>query len=175
MNGLLLVLAVLATAVVLLWLIGAVLPRSHRATSRIRLAHPPEMVFAVVRNQAEVPAWWQEVKKVERLPAQVGRERWRQTLGNGFQMTLIVAEAEPPARLRTVIDSEPGAAFGGAWIYELTPSGEGTDVEVTEEGWVANAYFRVFALLMGHHKTLDSYLTALARRFGETAVPVHRP
>jgi uncharacterized protein YndB with AHSA1/START domain len=172
MTGLLLAPAFLAAAIAILWLIGALLPRSHHATSRIRLMHPPAMVFAVLRNQAEVPGWWPEVKRV---PDQVGQERWRQTLGNGFTMTLIVAESEPPLRLRTVIDAEPGAAFGGAWIYQLTPAGEGTEVEITEEGWIASAFFRVLARLMGPHRTLDSYLTALARRFGEPAKPVHRP
>jgi uncharacterized protein YndB with AHSA1/START domain len=175
MRSLVIALALVGVAVALLGLAGALLPRNHRATSLIRLAHSPAMVFAVVRNQAGVPSWWPEVKKVERQPDQVGQERWRQTLGNGYAMTIIVAESEPPTRMRTVIDAEPGAAFGGAWIFELTPVGNGTEVRITEEGWVANPFFRVFARLMGHHQTIDSYLTALAQRFGETGTPTHRP
>jgi hypothetical protein len=132
-------------------------------------------VWAVIRNQQEVASWWPEVKQVERLPDQVGQERWRQTLGHGLQMTLIVAESAPPARMRTVIDAAPGAPFGGAWIFELSPAGEGTEVKITEEGWVANSFFRVFARLMGHHRTIDGYLGSLARRFAESAEPTHLP
>lgn len=173
MKTLLLLAAALAAAVVVLRLIGSRLPSGHRASSRILLAHPRVMVWAIVRNQAELPAWWSEVKKMERLPDQVGQERWRQTLGNGFTMTLVIAESVAPKRLRTVIDAEPGAPFGGAWIYELAEAGEGTEVCITEEGWITNPLFRVVARLMGYHRTLDGYLGALARRFGETATPSH--
>ncbi|MEO8139544.1 MAG: SRPBCC domain-containing protein [Gemmatimonadota bacterium] len=173
MRGLLIAAASLAAAFLILRLIGSRISRSHCARSRILLAHPIAMVWAVVRNQQDVAIWWPEVKKVDRLPDQVGRERWRQTLGNNFSMTLVIAESVPPRRMRTVIDAEPGAAFGGTWTYELSPSGEGTEVKISEESWLANPFFRLFAKLMGHHRTIDSYLRALARRFGETAQPSH--
>jgi uncharacterized protein YndB with AHSA1/START domain len=170
-RNLLLSTALVGLVVLLLRLIGGRMPRSHHAKSRIVLAHPPAMVWAVIRNQQELPTWYQEVKKVERLPDQVGQERWRQTLGNNFSMMLLVAESVPQRRMRTVIDAEPGSAFGGTWIYELAPSGEGTEVTITEDGWIANPFFRVFARLMGHHRTIDGYLSALARRFAESSAP----
>ena len=175
MRNLLLAIALAGLMVLLLRLVGGRMGRNHHAASRIRLAHPPAMVWAVIRNQQEVATWWPEVRKVDRLPDQVGQERWRQTLGNNFTMTLRVAESVPQQRMRTVIDAEPGAAFGGTWICELWPSGEGTEVTITEDGWIANPFFRVFARLMGHHRTIDGYLTALARRFAETAEPTHLP
>ncbi len=173
MKSLLLGVALIGMVVLLVRLIGGRMPRNHHAVSRIVLAHPPAMVWAVIRNQQDVSTWWQEVKKVDRLPDQVGQERWRQTLGNNFTMTLLIAESVPQRRMRTVIDAEPGAAFGGTWIYELQPAGEGTGVTITEDGWIANPFFRVFGRLMGHHRTIDGYLTALARRFAESAVPTH--
>jgi uncharacterized protein YndB with AHSA1/START domain len=153
--------------------VGSLLPRTHRAASRIRLRHPPEMIWAVVRNLESVPGWWAEIRKSERLSDQVGQERYRQTLGNSVDMTLVVAESVPGRLLRTTIDAPPGAAFGGSWIYELKPAPEGTELRVTEEGWIGNPLFRVMARVMGYHRTLDSYLTALARRFGEPAIPEH--
>ncbi len=173
MKTLLLVGAVLATAVLLMRLIGGWLPRSHRASSRILLNQPRPLVWAIVRNQTDIANWWPEVRQVERLSDQVGQERWRQTLGNGVAMSLVIAEAEPPQRLRTVIDAEPGAPFGGGWLYELSVAGAGTELRVTEEGWIAHPILRGVARLMGHHRTLDSYLVALAHRLGETARPSH--
>jgi hypothetical protein len=38
---------------------------------------------------------------------------------------------------------------------------------------VSNPVFRVVSRVMGHHRTLDSYLVALARRFGTTAGAEH--
>jgi uncharacterized protein YndB with AHSA1/START domain len=184
MTALLIIVAALAAVFLGLRLIGSQMTRNHSAKSRILLAHPPAMVWATLRNQQEIPTWWPEVQRVERLPDRVGRERWvshempvgeatLKTLGNGITMTLIVAESTPPNRMRTVVDAEPGAAFGGSWIYELNPSGEGTEVRISEESWLANPILRVFASLMGYHRTIDGYLRALARRFGETAEPTH--
>jgi hypothetical protein len=70
MNVLLLAITVVTVVALLVWLIGVLLPRSHRATSRIRLTHPPAMVWATVRNQAGVASWWREVKQADRLPDQ---------------------------------------------------------------------------------------------------------
>ena len=158
---------------VLLTLVGLSMPRNHRASSRLRLTHPPELVWGIIRNLEAVPGWWPEVKRVERLADQVGQERVRQILGNNFAMTLVVAESVSAIRLRTVIDAPPGAAFGGAWIYELTPAGNGTEIRVTEEGWIANPFFRLAARAAGRHRTLDSYLRALSLRLGEMAQPEH--
>jgi uncharacterized protein YndB with AHSA1/START domain len=175
MTLLLCALAGLGLAVTVLVVAGSLLPRTHRATSRILLRHPPEMVWAVVRNLEGVPAWWVEVRKAERLPDQAGQERYRQTLGNNFSLSLVVTESVPRERLRTTIDAQPGAAFGGSWIYELKPAQDGAELRVTEEGWIGNPLFRVITRLMGYHRTLDSYLTALSRRFGESAIPEHLP
>jgi uncharacterized protein YndB with AHSA1/START domain len=172
-RSLLLGVTLIGLLTLLVRLIGGRMSKSHHAASRIVLAHPPDMVWAVIRNQQDVSDWWTEVKKVDRLPDIVGQERWRQTLGNNFAMTLVIAESIPQKRLRTVIDAEPGAAFGGTWIYEIAPSSVGTEVTITEDGWIANPFFRVFARIMGHHRTIDGYLSALSRRFAESAAPTH--
>ena len=173
MRGLLIVVASLAAAFLIVRLIGSRLSRNHRSASRILLSHPQAMVWAVIRNLQDLPTWWPELKKIERLSDQVGRERWKQTLGNNFTMMMIVVESAAPTRMRTMIDSEPGAAFGGTWLYELVPSGEGTEVRIIEEGWISDPFFRVFARIIGYHRTIDSYLRALAGRFGEIAEPSH--
>lgn len=174
MKILLLVLGSLVALIAILGFIGSRLSRSHRAASRIRLAQPPEAVWPVVRSLEAVAGWWPEVKRSERLDDQAGLKRYRHTLDN-FDMVLIVAEDQPPSLLRTTIDSPPGAPFGGAWIYELTPSGNGTVIQVTEEGWIDNPFFRVIAGTMGFHRTMDSYLKALGRHLGETVTPEHLP
>ena len=173
MTTLLYALLALALALGLLVTVGWRLPRTHTATSRIRLPHPPETVWAVVRNLEGVPAWWTAVRGSERLSDPVGQERYRQTLGHNFTMTLMVTESMPRERLRTTIDTAPGAAFGGSWIYELKPAPEGTELRLTEEGWISNPLFRVITRVMGYHRTLDGYLAALSRHFGESARPEH--
>jgi hypothetical protein len=62
--------------------------------------------------------------------------------------------------------------IGGTWTHELTPDGSGTRLTITERGWVGNPIFRfVSRFVMGQTATIDSYLHALGKRFGEEVKP----
>lgn len=164
----------LIALVLLTALVGLALPRNHRVTSRLRLPQPPDSVWAAIRDFGHVATWWPEVKEVERLEDVDGKERWRESLGGDLTLMLRIAEDSAPTRLRTVIE-DTGEPFGGEWIYQVTPDGSGSVVEVTEDGWVSNPIFRVVSRMMGHHRTIDGYLSALARRFGASSRPEHAP
>ena len=58
-------------------------------------------------------------------------------------------------------------------MYRVEAAPVGHTVCITEEGWISNPVFRAVASLMGFHGTLDSYLTALAGRFGVSYRPEH--
>lgn len=172
MKIVLIVLAVIVLLVIALLLVGAALPRNHRATSRIVLTRPPAEVWAVVRDLGALLGTWKELKSARRLPDQDGKEVWEQNAG-GFPMRLVIEEAAPPRRLVTRIDAPPDAAFGGEWIYELEPAGTGTRLTVREDGYVSNPLFRAMMYLMGTHRTVDGYLRALGRKLGEEVKPQH--
>ena len=173
MKWVLLAVGGLVALVALMALVGAFLPREHRATSSVTLHQPPDSVWKAVRDLGGVTAWWPEMKQAERLPDRDGREAWRQKTG-GFDMALVVTESQGPRRLVTEIDAPQGAAFGGTWTYELTPADGGTRVSVTEGGWIANPIFRFLSrFVFGYHGTLDGYLKHLGKRFGEEVTPVH--
>jgi hypothetical protein len=54
--------------------------------------------------------------------------------------------------------------FGGKWTYELTPSGTGTMLRITEDGEVYNPVFRfVSRFVMGHTATMDKYLADVGK------------
>ena len=165
----------LVGVIALVALVGAFLPRDHRATSTITLHQPPDSVWLAVRDLGGITAWWPEMKESVRLSDKDGHEAWRQKV-SGFDMPLVVLESSPPRRLVTQIDSPRGAAFGGTWTYELTPTpdGGGTRISVTEAGWIANPIFRFMSrFLFGYYGSLDGYLKALGKRFGETVTPAH--
>ena len=172
MRWVLIVTGSLIGLVLLVAAVGLALPRNHRATSRIRLPQPPDSVWAAIRDIGQVASWWPEVKRVERLEDTAGKERWRESLSGDMALVLRIAEESAPTRLRTVIE-DTGAPFGGEWIYRIAPEGAGSVLEVTEEGWVSNPVFRVVSRLVGYHRTMDSYLAALARRFGAASRPEH--
>jgi uncharacterized protein YndB with AHSA1/START domain len=157
---------VVAVLCLALFVLGSFLPREHRATSRAVLPVPPDSVWQVIRDLERVPSWWPEVTDATRLEERDGQERVQQSYQDDFSMTLVVKESARPSRLRTEIEPTPDADFGGGWIYELSPAGNGTEVRLTEDGWIANRVFRVVSWSTGYHRTLDDYLTALGRRFG---------
>lgn len=172
MKWIAIIVGILAGLVALAWIAGSLLPREHLAASRITLPQPPDSVWGVVRDLGALKGTWSDLAEARRSVDGTGREVWDEKV-SGFDMRLIVVEDTPPARLVTQIDSPPGAVFGGRWIYELTPTGTGTAVTVTEDGWVGNPLFRLMSRLGGQHRSIDGYLTALGNHFGEQVKPEH--
>lgn len=145
MKWVLIVFGTLAALSVLMALVGTVLPREHRVTSTIVLHQPLDSVWQILKD-----------------------------FRGDFDLPVIVVESTPPRRLVTQIDPKAKAAFGGTWTHELTPESGGTQVRITEAGWIGNPVFRFLArFFLGYYGSLDGYLKALAKRFGETVRPVH--
>ena len=175
MKWVLVVLGAVLGLVALMALIGALVPREHRATSTISLAQSPDSVWKVVRDLGGVTAWWPEIKESVRQPDRNGQEVWRQKM-SGFDVPLIVIEESAPRKLVTQIDTSAGGAFGGTWTYDVVPEsgGGGTRISVTEAGWIGTPIFRFLSrLVFGYYGSLDGYLKALGKRFGEAVQPAH--
>jgi uncharacterized protein YndB with AHSA1/START domain len=173
MKALVIVVAVIVALILLMALIGALVSRDHRATSTVTLRQPADTIWRVVRDLGGVPAWFAAMQQSTRLPDRDGHEVWRQKM-SGFDVPIIVIESIPQRRLVTQIDPAAGGAFGGTWTYELTPDASGTRVSVTEAGWIKNPLFRFLSrFVFGYYGSLDKYLAALGRRFGETVQPNH--
>ena len=166
------ILGTLVGLILLIAVIGAMLPREHRASSRIRLKAAPDSIWAVIRDYEHAASWWPEVKSVKRLADLDGHERWEETMKMG-PIAFVLTEERPPNFLRSAIDTSGGSPFGGDWLHQVEASAEGTTVTITEEGWVGNPVFRSISRVIGYHRTLDSYLSALALHFGERITPEH--
>lgn len=152
---------------------GMLMPKEHHATSTIELHQPPDSVWLVVRNFGANAEWWSDLQRVGRIEHPDGRERWNQQTKMG-PVPLVVVADEPPRRLVTEIDVASDATFGGTWTYEIEPTSDGTRVRITEDGFINNVVFRFMAnTVFSMHATMDSYLRALGRRFGEDVAPVH--
>lgn len=145
--------------------VGYSLPEKHVARGVAIIPAPPDSVWKTITDVQNYPSWRSDVKKVEVLRSPNGHVAWREGSG-GDVIPMEMVESTPPSRLvvRIASDSLP---FGGAWTYELAPSGTGTRVQITENGIVYNPLFRfVSRYLMGHTKTIDDYLLALGKRYG---------
>lgn len=158
--------------VALAGIVGLLLPREHRASSVITIDVPADSVWVVMRDLGALPSWWGEVTTMTRDSAVAG-EVWQQGSDWGTARVTVLAE-EHGARLVTGLDAGEGAPYGGRWTHALEPrGGDSVAVWVIEDGWVSNPFYLVMMHLGGTHRTIDGYLTALARRLGSEAEPLH--
>ena len=139
----------LAVVVAGIAIVGAMLPRTHKASRTLRVKRSPADVWPVLIR----------VTRASSTPVDV-------------------IETVPPHRLVTRV-TEAEKNFGGTWTVAITAipapstgSGQaGSDVTITEDGWVANPIFRfVSRLVIGHHATMDGVLRQVASGLNEEAV-----
>ena len=162
-GGLLLLVGIVA-------LIGSRLPKSHVASRSIHLRKSPHEVYAVVRDFGSAPQWRSDVKQME-VEALPGRPVYFREVGKNGTVNYELVEDVPAQRMVTKIrDTDLG--YSGQWTYFFAPENGGTRVTIQEDGEVSNVIFRFMSrYVFGQTATIDSYLTSLAKRFGEEAVP----
>ena len=151
-------------------LIGSQLPKAHVVSRSILLHRSPSEVYAVVRDFASAPRWRADVKQIDIETSQGGPVYFRE-VGKHSATNYELVEDIPAQRMATRIrDTDLG--YSGQWTYMFTPENGGTRVTIREDGEVSNVLFRFMSQYMfGHTATIDSYLTSLAKHFGENATP----
>ena len=147
-------------------LIGSMLPKAHVASRSILLHRTPQDVYAVVRDFSSAPSWRADVKRIEVETPVYFREE-----GKHGTVNYELVEDVPAQRMVTRIrDTDLG--YSGQWTYSFTPENGGTRVTIREDGEVSNVLFRFMSrYIFGQTSTIDSYLTSLAKHFGEEAAP----
>ncbi len=142
--------------------VGYALPKSHVVSRHIVLHQPPDQVYALISG----PSTWRiGVKKYEPAPGGGGRV-WTETDDYDNAVTYERMVNDPPRHLVTRISSQ--LAYGGVWTYELTPTADGTDLRITENGEVFNPIFRFLSrFVFGNSATIEKYLAETAQHFGE--------
>lgn len=162
----------LVIVVCLAFAIGLTMPREHTVTSRINLTASPDSVWSVLRAFGDYPSWDKDFKSSVRGKGPTGREAWVQDAG-GMTMTVEIKESRAPSRLVTAVVTDEKSQWGGEWTYEIKSTGAGTEITITEEGWIKSPPLRVLMKLMGTHRTADGVLKNLGARFGEMSTPTH--
>lgn len=168
MKWVLIVLGVIIGLVAIVAVVGAFLPESHVASRTVKFNQPPEQVWEAIAGFASAPEW-RDFKSMEQLPDRHGNQVWRETSDFG-PVTYEVTEFDPPWKMVTVIADE-NLPFGGSWTYEVFSDGEGSTLTITENGEIYNLFFRFMArFLFGYTATIEGYLKALGKKFGEEVV-----
>jgi uncharacterized protein YndB with AHSA1/START domain len=164
------ILIALAAIVAVITMIGAVLPRVHVESRTAAFRAAPDSLWATLSDLEHYPGWAPAVTTATRLPDRNGHPVWEHSGPEG-KMPLAVTAFEPPHRLVLEIVATD-LPYSGNWTWEVTPSGSGALVTVTERGVVDNPIFRFLSrFVFGQTATMDGYLKALGRRHGETVTP----
>jgi hypothetical protein len=164
------ILVVLAAATLAGYLVGARLPREHRASRSALLRRSPAEVYRVISDVTRYPAWRKDVRAVTPLADQ----RYREDGGFGPIVYRLEAD-EPPSRRVTRID-DATQPFGGTWTFELAPEANGTRLTITEDGFVDPPLFRFLSrFVFGQTKTIDTYLRELEAEFERGAAAGQNP
>ena len=171
MKWVLIVVAALVGLVVAVAIVGALLPKTHEASRAAKFRQPPEAIWQAITSYKDFPSWRPGVKTVDRLPDREGRPAWREVDDHGQVLPIEVVEWLPPQRLVTRI-AGPKLAFGGRWAFEVEPVHGGSELRITEKGEIYNPIFRFMArFFFGYSATMETYLKALGRKFGEDVIP----
>ena len=167
------VVGVIALVVVLVGvvaLIGSRLPKSHVASRSILLHRSPQDVYAVVRNFESAPSWRADVKRIDVDVRAGGPVHFREEGKHGTVNYALVEDVPATRMVTKILDTDLG--YSGQWTYMFTPENGGTRVTIREDGEVSNVIFRFMSrYVFGQTSTIDSYLTSLARHFGEDVKP----
>lgn len=168
MFWILIAVASLGALVMIIALVGMALPEAHVASGALILPQSPQSIWQAISDFAGQTKWRADLKRVERLPDLNGHEVWLEEFQRGMRIPLETIESDPNWRLvrRIADDNLP---FGGVWEYNITPTNEGwCQLTITERGRVRNPIFRFMSrFVFGHTATIESYLSSLAKSFGE--------
>jgi uncharacterized protein YndB with AHSA1/START domain len=174
MRIVLIVLGVMIALVVIVVGVGYTLPVKHKAARQARYNQSPSAIFAAITDVERFPSWRESVKSVEVLPDSAGKKRFREKGSDGAILYEVVNAAANRQLVTRIAD--PSLPFGGTWTYDIVPDGASSILSITEDGEVYNPVFRfVSRFVMGHTRTIDRFLTDLAKKFGESSRFVIQP
>jgi len=166
----LIIIAIMFAVVLAVLLIGALLPKNHVASRQIVIHRSLAEVYQSVRNFEAAPSWRSDLERVEVIPTDDNHIRFREH-GKHGAVTYDLVEDRPNEKIVTcIVDKDLG--YSGTWTYVFTDEPDGTRVEITERGEVSNILFRFMSrFVFGHSSTIEQYLAALGRKFGEETSP----
>lgn len=134
----------------------------------IQIDAPPDVVFDVVSRPEHLKEWWPDDARYELLEGAAGEIVFGDVDAGGMAVGFTVLEVQPPRTFTfrwTQPSGEPAVAGNSLLVtFELTPSGRGTLLRMTESGF-REMDWEVAVLEQQYHEHVtgwDSYLPRIA-------------
>ena len=170
MKLFLIIVALVFALIIAMLVIGAVLPKNHVASRQIILQRSPDEVYQTVRDFGAAPTWRTDLERIEMIATTDNQVRFREH-GEQGAITYDLIEDRPGEKVVTRI-ADLDLGYSGTWTYSFTKEAAGARVQITEAGEVSNILFRFLSrFVFGHTSTIEKYLAALGKKFGEEVSP----
>lgn len=170
MKLFLIIVAIVFALIIAMLVIGAVLPKNHVASRQVVLHRSPDEVYQTVRDFSSASTWRPDLERVETIATTDNQVRFREH-GEQGAITYDLIEDRPGEKIVTRI-ADLDLGYSGTWTYSFTKEAAGTRVQITEAGEVSNILFRFLSrFVFGHTSTMEKYLAALGKKFGEEVSP----
>ena len=155
----------------LMALLGYFMPREHVASRKARYKQKPDAIWPLIADPEGLPGWRTDVVGVEMLAEQNGHAMWKEKWRNGTVLLMERTEFVAQTRVQTRI-ANTDLAFGGTWTFELQADGEGSQLRITENGYVNNVIFRFLSrVVFGQTGSIEGFLRLAGTKFGESVTP----
>ena len=149
----------LATAVILVTVIGFFRSPEVTAKASIEIARPQAEVYDFLVNLENLPRWSSEVKSVRKVSDEPRRYV---VTGNSGEMETDILSMERPRRYVSRM-ATPAMGFSGDWEITVEPKGAGCRVSSNAKLRIENPFFRGMAMFLNGDKAEQATLVELKR------------
>ena len=150
---------------------GLATPTQHTVARTVVLTADADRVWETVRSVERYATWRDDIRESVIVGSEQPQPRWRETSRRGSMTFGIVHEDAPHTFTARILDDD--LPFSGEWRWQVAREASGVRVSITESGAVSNPVFRFLgAHVFGFTRSIDAYLTALARHLGSEGAPI---
>lgn len=164
--------ALLVVVGLVFYIAGANMPREHRSVVTASFKASRAVVWAAITDYAALPSWWPAVKSIRTKKLADGTELTWNKDSHGQEIPFRTGESRVNEKLVRVIakDDRP---FGGTWTFALADApGGGTNLTLTEDGFINPAIFRAVAKwFMGLDATQKDFIANLDKHLAAKRAP----
>lgn len=154
-----------------LYAIGGMEPAEHVVSRKATFSKPPAVLWALLSDPTQQTKWRRDVLKVEPVTLPSGAQGFEEQWRNGVKLLTEISVIEPGRKLQSrVVNGD--LPFGGTTTYEFLAVGEGTELRVTERGFIRSPFMRFFTkYVFGYSSSVDGVLHLVGLHFGENVTP----
>ena len=154
-----------------LYALGAMEPAEHVISRRAKFSKPPAALWALLADPTQQTKWRRDVLHVAPVTLPSGAQGFEEQWRNGAKLLTEITVIDPGRTLQSRVVNT-NLPYGGTTTYEFTLAGEGTELRLTEKGFIRSPFMRFFTkYVFGYGSSVDGVLHLVGLHFGDNVTP----